>query len=113
MEPLGIEVDRGAGTLTIDWEDGHHSTFPAGYLRWRCPCAECAGEWGRPGRLAGLASLPPDETAIADLHLVGRYALQPVWASGHDSGFYSFEMLRGICPCDACQPGKTEDTLTP
>jgi DUF971 family protein len=25
---------------------------------------------------------------------VGGYAIQPVWADGHDTGIYSFEYLR-------------------
>jgi DUF971 family protein len=36
---------------------------------------------------------------LADISLTGNYALQPVWADGHSSGFYSFEHLRRNCPC--------------
>ena len=61
-----------------------------------------AGEWGRPGVLAGLATLPPEELVLTDLLPVGTYAVTPVWASGHSSGIYSFEYLRSICPCDEC-----------
>jgi DUF971 family protein len=102
-EPVGIEADRAGGTVTIEWADGHRSTYSSHLLRWACPCAVCAGEWGRPGVLAGLESLPPDEFTLTDVQAVGTYAVTPVWASGHSSGIYSFEYLRDRCPCEACR----------
>ncbi len=102
MFPTAIEADRAAGLLTIAWEDGHRSVYGMELLRWACPCAECAGEWGRPGRLTGLQSLPPEEYVLEDVHAVGTYAIMPIWASGHRSGIYSFEHLRSICPCAEC-----------
>jgi DUF971 family protein len=103
-EPVGIEADRGAGTLTIEWSDGHRSIYSTETLRWACPCAVCQGEWGRPGVLASLTELPPEEMRLTDVLAVGGYALTPVWASGHSSGIYSFEYLRQICPCGECAP---------
>ena len=102
VEPLGIVADRGAGTLTVEWEDGHESVYALPALRWACPCATCRGEWGRPGRLASLETLPPEETRLEDVHTVGSYAIMPIWASGHNDGIFSFEYLRSICPCDVC-----------
>jgi len=34
--------------------------------------------------------------------LVGSYALAPTWADGHDTGYYTFEMLRESCRCAEC-----------
>ena len=96
MFPVQIVADRQAGTVTVTWDDGGVDVYGTARLRWACPCAVCRGEWGRPGRLDGLESLPPDELTLADLHLVGTYGLSPVWASGHDSGIYSFEYLRSL-----------------
>lgn len=103
IQPVAIEADRAGGTLSIAWADGHRSVYPVHLLRWSCPCATCSGEWGRPGVLAGLDSLPPEELTLSDVQLVGTYAIMPVWASGHDSGIYSFELLRSLCPCDECR----------
>jgi DUF971 family protein len=94
--PAEIVADRGAGSLTIRWTDGAQTNISASDLRWACPCAVCRGEWGRPGRLAGLSSLPDDELKLVDVKAVGTYAICPVWASGHDSGIYSFEYLRSV-----------------
>jgi DUF971 family protein len=94
--PVAIEADRAAGTLTIDWEDGHRSVYTARQLRWACPCAVCSGKWGRSGVLGSQPSLPLDELQLVDVSLVGCYALCPVWASGHDTGIYTFDYLRSL-----------------
>ena len=39
---------------------------------------------------------------LVHLELVGNYALAPTWADGHNTGIYSFRLLRGLCPCDDC-----------
>lgn len=102
MNPIGIDADRAGGVLTIDWEDGHRSQYSLAALRWACPCAVCQGEWGRPGLLSQTDELPDVELRLADVHMVGAYAIAPVWESGHNSGIYSFEYLRSICPCGKC-----------
>ena len=33
---------------------------------------------------------------MTDVELVGRYALQPTWKDGHDTGIYTFRVLRGL-----------------
>lgn len=96
--PTAIEADRAAGTLTIAWDNGQRSVYTASQLRWACPCAVCSGEWGRPGVLASLTSLAPDELQLVDVSLVGSYAVCLVWASGHDTGIYTFDYLRSLSP---------------
>ena len=103
ISPVGIEADRAAGTLAIAWEDGHRSRYSLAALRWACPCAMCRGEWGRAGVLEGASSLPDDELRLADMQTVGTYAVLPIWESGHNTGIYSFDYLRSICPCDECR----------
>ena len=36
---------------------------------------------------------------------VGRYALRIIWDDGHDSGIYSWDRLRTMCPCEQCAAG--------
>jgi DUF971 family protein len=43
----------------------------------------------------------------ADVHplaitAVGGYAIQFDWSDGHNTGVYSYDYLRGICPCPHC-----------
>jgi DUF971 family protein len=43
---------------------------------------------------------------LQDVQPVGRYALQFSWSDGHDTGIYSYALLRRLCQCDVCQPVK-------
>ncbi len=101
-----VEITRDANRrLLIRWADGHESAYDWEYLRWRCPCAVCVGEWGQPGMLATLTELTPQQKELVDLDLVGRYALNLVWGDGHSTGIYTFRALRSICPCRECSAG--------
>ena len=82
--------------MEITWEDGTHSAYTGEQLRWACPCAECRGEGGSPGRLARVNTLSPDELRINDVTLVGQYALQIAFESGHATGLYTFSLLRQL-----------------
>ena len=100
--PLRIHADRAAGTLAIDWADGHATLYDFTALRWLCPCAYCRGEAGLPGWLDSAPELTPEQTRLTDIHLVGNYAVSPHWADGHSTGFYTFGLLRDRCPCPVC-----------
>ena len=80
--------------VEITWEDGAHSSYTGEQLRWACPCAECRGEAGATGRLARVKTLNDDELKIRDVTLVGQYALQIAFESGHATGIYTFSYLR-------------------
>ena len=91
-----MDVDRARQVMEIGWEDGSSSAYSGEQLRWACPCAECRGEAGSPGRLASLNQLSPDELRIKDVTLVGQYALQVAFESGHATGLYTFRLLRRL-----------------
>jgi DUF971 family protein len=88
--------------MDVGWEDGHRSSYTAERLRWACPCAECRGEAGSPGRLSRVKSLAAEELRVHDVTLVGQYALQIAFESGHATGLYTFTYLRSLCDCDEC-----------
>ena len=100
--PLRIDADRAAGTVRLDWADGHVTTHQTVGLRWLCPCAYCRGEAGMPGWLDSNPTLTADQTRLVDVALVGAYAIQPTWGDGHATGFYPFALLRRQCPCSEC-----------
>jgi DUF971 family protein len=97
--PIRIHADRSAGTLELEWQDGHVTTYNAHDLRWLCPCAFCRGEAGLPGWLDTSPTLTSEQTRLVDVHLVGSYALAPTWADGHHTGYYPFALLRERCSC--------------
>ena len=99
IEPYDLRLSEDGQSLEIDWSDGHTTHTNLRTLRWRCPCAECSGEMGSRGRLATVAELPEDEYVLTGVAPIGRYALAPVWGSGHDHGLYTYTYLRSLCEC--------------
>jgi DUF971 family protein len=89
--------------MDITWEDGKRTAYTAEQLRWACPCAECRGEAGAPGRLARVKALSPEELRIKDVVLVGQYAFQIAFESGHATGLYTFSYLRAL----RAEPGQS------
>ncbi|MGE0453085.1 MAG: gamma-butyrobetaine hydroxylase-like domain-containing protein [Vicinamibacteria bacterium] len=95
-QPVEIRHEKGARRVVVDWDDGHVSPFPLDYLRSWCPCAGCQGH----DPVAKYLSLTGQE--LLQLDLVGNYAVAPTWQDGHNTGLYSFRLLRRLCPCEAC-----------
>jgi DUF971 family protein len=106
-EPEHIAISKSKG-IGIDWKDGHHSQYPLIYLRDRCPCASCTGTHGTPPRQpqaeTPASPFPMFQPAlkIVNAEPVGRYAIRIHWSDGHNSGIYSFDLFREICPCPEC-----------
>ncbi len=94
IEPREISQESNT-TLRITWADDQVCQYEAANLRRACPCAQCVDEW------TGDRTLRPeavsDEVEIADLTIVGRYALNFRWSDGHETGIYSFKYLRDLC----------------
>ena len=83
--------------LSIEWQDGHASVYPVRLIRLNCRCANCVEEMtGRP--LLREEDVPIDVKPVK-IAPVGRYAVQISWTDGHDTGIYTFETLRALCPC--------------
>jgi DUF971 family protein len=49
-----------------------------------------------PGRLSRVQTLSDSELKIRDVTLVGQYALQIAFESGHASGIYTFSLLKRL-----------------
>jgi len=113
IKPQNIHADRPGRALTIDWADGHRTVYDFTALRWLCPCASCRGEAGEPGWLDSNPTLTDEQVELSDIKLVGHYAVQPFWADGHSSGFYSFERLREECPCQSDQDRRAAKAQSP
>lgn len=94
--PVSVDLVRAENSLEILWGDGTRSRLTGGELRWACPCAGCRGEAGIPGRLDLTDQLDERELRLANAGLIGQYALQITFESGHNTGIYSFRHLRGL-----------------
>jgi DUF971 family protein len=57
--------------------------------------------------MTGRALLDPVSVAVdvqpMSLELVGSYGLRIRWSDGHDTGIYTFELLRKRCGCPRCR----------
>ncbi len=94
------KVDISGQQIIILWEDGHRSIYPHRLLRLRCQCANCVEE------MTGRQLLNPDSVAqdvqAVDQIQVGNYALQFLWSDTHYTGIYTYQFLRSLCTCIAC-----------
>ncbi|SRR5579871_1687855 len=108
-EPEHIAISRSKG-IQVDWKDGHHSEFSLAYLRDHCPCATCTGAHGTTPQKSSYSSPSADPFKLyapalkmLNVEPIGHYAFRIDWNDGHNSGIYSYDHLRRICPCDTCR----------
>lgn len=94
--PLSLKVE-GGDRLVIEWNDSVRHVLTWATLRKNCPCAGCRTEREKPPPLFRIIkpeeAQPPKPQSIEP---VGRYAYQIHWNDGHDSGIYTFEVLRQL-----------------
>ena len=96
MQP--VEIQHIGDELAIRWDDGTESFIALKKLRRACPCAGCKGEMDIMGNLYKNPKRPLTEKSFQLIRLerVGTYAIQPIWADGHQSGIFSFDYLKRL-----------------
>ena len=100
MRPLDLQ--HIGSELALKWGDGREQFIALEKLRRACPCAGCKGEFDILGNLHKNPDKPflPNSFNLVKISSVGSYAIQPIWADGHNSGIYSFEYLRALTSCN-------------
>jgi DUF971 family protein len=93
IEPVQI-VEESDSELTINWSDDAETQYRAADLRRACPCAQCINEWTGEKMLSDESI--PDDIHFTHISVVGRYALNFHFSDQHDTGIYSFAMLRRL-----------------
>lgn len=95
LYPVKIEKKEG-GIISVKWNDDKVTDITLIKLRDECPCVNCKGESvlfesyipiKTPFKAAGYYE-------IEKIEMVGNYAIQIRWKDGHDTGIYSWEVLR-------------------
>jgi DUF971 family protein len=85
-------------SLMVNWNDGKVTEITLTKLRDECPCVNCKGESvlfesyipiKTPFKAAGFYE-------IDKLESVGNYAISVKWKDGHDTGIYSWDILRNL-----------------
>jgi DUF971 family protein len=107
-DPVRVQVDTDAQTMTVAWSDDHDAVFPFARLREACPCAECGGK--------AVEHIPPPDAAspddvddrwpdlsIASIEPAGSIGIRIEWDDGHNAGIFRWDRLRRLQP-----PGREE-----
>ena len=89
--PTEIRARSAARELYVQFEDGVEFTLPFEYLRAYSPSAEVTGHGGPRLLLGGK-----ENVGIKAIEPIGRYAIRIVFDDGHDSGLYSWRILRDL-----------------
>jgi DUF971 family protein len=99
LYPTSIERS-GDRQLVIAWSDGRRLRYTPQALRDACPCATCREKRRAPPAPPNpLAVISPAEARpmdVAGMKPVGDYAYSVAFSDGHDTGIFTFELLREI-----------------
>jgi DUF971 family protein len=104
-----VQIKREENELMVLWDDRHVSHYPLDYFRQECPCAMCKGEtiFGTHYPPPKLPMFVPGMNELTSLTPTGGYGVQATWKDGHNTGIYSWDYLRSICPCEECRSRST------
>lgn len=90
--PTNIILHRRSRTLELEWDDEVVHLLPCELLRVYSPSAEVRGHTPDQAVLVtGKKSV-----GISQVELVGSYAIRPTFDDGHDTGLYTWELLRDL-----------------
>jgi DUF971 family protein len=88
------------GRLRIAWSDGAARLYTVRELREHCPCATCRETHGKPAAppslLPVLSAAEARPLALLGMKPVGHYAYAIHFSDGHDTGIYTFDLLREL-----------------
>lgn len=91
--PTELRLNPARNALAVTFDNGESILLTAEYLRVESPSAEVRGHGG--------AQKPPPVTGKQDVKIVrlepvGNYAVRIIFDDGHDSGLYSWDLLRRL-----------------
>jgi DUF971 family protein len=92
------KIKRVNDVLLITWTDEDISEIDIKKLRDECPCVHCKGEsviFSRyvPEKNKNKA---PGYYEIESIEPVGNYAIQVTWKDRHNTGIYSWDLLKEL-----------------
>ncbi|MDP9291864.1 MAG: DUF971 domain-containing protein [Verrucomicrobiota bacterium] len=99
LAPANIQII--GDEVAIKWTDDVETFLALDSLRRACPCATCSGEPDVLGRVARPGVAKAASSKIRSYEIVGGYAFQPTWEDGHNTGLYTFALLRRLAAGNA------------
>jgi DUF971 family protein len=91
-QPTHIKLRTLSRVLEVSFDDGAHFELPFEYLRVFSPSAEVTGHGGG----EGVLQTGKEGVAIERIEPVGNYALRLHFDDGHNTGLYSWTLLREL-----------------
>jgi len=91
--PVEIKLHKASRFLELTYETGEQYKLSFEFLRVFSPSAEVRGH----GVGQETLQIGKRDIDIIGLEPVGTYAIRPVFSDGHDSGLYSWDILRTLC----------------
>ena len=80
--------------MVVTYADGEVATFPVATLRGACPCATCRGLRERGEEVWPRSGRAPATITIVDAQLTGAWGISIEWSDGHNTGIYTWSVLR-------------------
>ncbi len=87
--PQDITVHSASKVLEVAFSDGQTFRIPFELMRVYSPSAEVQGHG--PGQ--EVLQTGKRDVTVVELEAVGRYAVQPTFSDGHQSGIYTWDYL--------------------
>ena len=88
----GLHLKRKSRVLDVQFDDGTQYALPCEYLRVFSPSAEVRGHGvGEPMLVGGKRAVN-----VSAVEPVGNYAVRLRFDDGHDTGLYSWDVLRAL-----------------
>ncbi len=94
--PAQIRLRRQSRLLALVFDDGQRYELPFEYLRVFSPSAEVRGHGGTDNGLPKILVIGKENVNVTKIEPVGNYAIRLVFDDGHDSGIYSWPVLREL-----------------
>ena len=90
IQAIGAEI-------AIRWDDGSESYHPMEFLRANSPSAENQGESDLLGnRIGGSDQTDFTGVRVTGWEIIGGYAVQFTFSDGHNTGLFSYELLKEL-----------------
>ncbi len=90
--PLEIRLRRRSRVVEVAFADGTRHALSFEYLRTHSPSAEVQGHG--PGQ--DVLQIAKENVGIRAIEPVGQYAVRIVFDDGHDTGLYTWKLLREL-----------------
>ena len=88
--PTEIRLRKSAGVVAVSFDDGKHYELPFEYLRVFSPSAEVRGHGSE------ILQIGKEQVRVLAVEPVGNYAVRLRFDDGHDTGLYSWPVLRDL-----------------